>query len=290
MGIRFACHVCGKHLNIKRELAGRRGVCPACASKFRIPLEDAETSSPVESKTPAASPSGQPHGAETEQVGSGEGVGGNQGASPPDGLPATYAGQPVGSAEQAVTEQAVTQQAVTEQAVTQQVVSEHVASPQGGFDAAEMAPVVSDLGSTKVSLLDDDPEATWYVRPPSGGQYGPASGDILKQWIGEGRVAAAALLWRDGWPQWRSASEALYELADQLPSGQLVSSASASASGMSVSQSPAFSGQAGVGTERRNRAMRRVLLIGVLSAVALSLIGILLVVANMQVLEPPANP
>ncbi len=48
MGIRFACHVCDKQLNIKQELAGRRGVCPACSSRFRIPLEDAERSTPID--------------------------------------------------------------------------------------------------------------------------------------------------------------------------------------------------------------------------------------------------
>ena len=48
MGIRFACHVCQKQLNIKRDLAGRRGICPHCQSRFRIPLEDAEQSTPVD--------------------------------------------------------------------------------------------------------------------------------------------------------------------------------------------------------------------------------------------------
>ncbi len=52
MGIRFACHECGKRLNIKSELAGRRGVCPACSAKMRIPLSDAETSTPVEEILP----------------------------------------------------------------------------------------------------------------------------------------------------------------------------------------------------------------------------------------------
>ena len=37
MGIRFACHACGKRLNIKSELAGRRGVCPACSQTISHP-------------------------------------------------------------------------------------------------------------------------------------------------------------------------------------------------------------------------------------------------------------
>ncbi|MGI9471173.1 MAG: DUF4339 domain-containing protein [Rubripirellula sp.] len=138
------------------------------------------------------------------------------------------------------------------------------------------------------AVLDDDPDATWYVRPPSGGQYGPASGDILRKWIGEGRVASTALLWREGWPQWRDASEALPELGDQLPKSDSSSSSRAAApqtgshaaSDDSANNSPRFTGEAGVGADRRSRSMRRVLMIGVLTALAATLIGVLVIVIN----------
>ncbi len=48
MGIRFRCHHCEHRLNIKTELAGRRGICPKCAGRFRIPLADQEHSSSLE--------------------------------------------------------------------------------------------------------------------------------------------------------------------------------------------------------------------------------------------------
>jgi DNA-directed RNA polymerase subunit RPC12/RpoP len=48
MGVRFACHACGKKLNIKEELAGKRGRCPACGLRFRIPPHDQEFSLPLE--------------------------------------------------------------------------------------------------------------------------------------------------------------------------------------------------------------------------------------------------
>jgi len=60
----------------------------------------------------------------------------------------------------------------------------------------------------------DEPLAQWYVRPPAGGQYGPATGEIIRSWIRENRVTPSTLIWRDGWPQWRSAREVLPELAD----------------------------------------------------------------------------
>jgi hypothetical protein len=255
MGIRFACHECGKRLNIKSELAGRRGVCPACAAKFRIPLIDAETSRPVEEKPPDSPTYGAP--------------------APPENL-------------------------------------------------------TSDQSA---SLHQHEPEASWYVRPPSGGQYGPAPTGLLEQWISEGRVAASSLIWRDGWPQWRTATEAFPELAARLPGGQPFAGAEAlneskspqetdanplakpiaagvaggavgtvlerpqASAGKSPPPSkapieptgaatgtfttePILAGQSTIGAQRRVRSMRRVLWIGLLSAFAIMLVGVLLVVAN----------
>jgi DNA-directed RNA polymerase subunit RPC12/RpoP len=39
MGIRFYCPDCGRRLNIKSFLAGKRGICPHCDSRVMIPLE-----------------------------------------------------------------------------------------------------------------------------------------------------------------------------------------------------------------------------------------------------------
>ncbi len=44
MGIRFRCHHCQVELHVKDFQAGRRGRCPECGGKFRIPAQDAEFS------------------------------------------------------------------------------------------------------------------------------------------------------------------------------------------------------------------------------------------------------
>jgi hypothetical protein len=59
--------------------------------------------------------------------------------------------------------------------------------------------------SAEVDPITDAPHAVWFVRPPSGGQYGPASGDIMRTWIAEGRVTDDSLVWREGWPDWKKA-------------------------------------------------------------------------------------
>jgi hypothetical protein len=52
----------------------------------------------------------------------------------------------------------------------------------------------------------------WYVRPPSGGQFGPASGDLMRTWLSEGRVSADSLVWREGWQDWQEAGKVFPKL------------------------------------------------------------------------------
>ena len=64
--------------------------------------------------------------------------------------------------------------------------------------------------------IAEAPQAVWYVRPPSGGQYGPARGDVMQRWIAEGRVSEDTLVWREGWPEWRSAGPLFPTLSSEL--------------------------------------------------------------------------
>jgi hypothetical protein len=63
------------------------------------------------------------------------------------------------------------------------------------------------MPASLLPLLD----ARWFVRPPSGNQYGPATTQMLLDWIAEKRVTADALLWRDGLDTWFSARELIPE-------------------------------------------------------------------------------
>lgn len=58
-----------------------------------------------------------------------------------------------------------------------------------------------------------DEQAQWYVRPPSGGQYGPAPALLFRDWLAEGRITADTLIWRTGWPEWQMASVVFPRLA-----------------------------------------------------------------------------
>ena len=55
-------------------------------------------------------------------------------------------------------------------------------------------------------MLDDGADVIWYVRPPSGGQYGPATSGVMKTWLGEGRITPNSQVWREGWRDWKEAA------------------------------------------------------------------------------------
>jgi hypothetical protein len=60
--------------------------------------------------------------------------------------------------------------------------------------------------------LNEAPGAVWYVRPASGGQFGPATADVMRGWLAEGRVGADTLVWREGWREWQEASATFPQL------------------------------------------------------------------------------
>jgi len=61
--------------------------------------------------------------------------------------------------------------------------------------------------------IDAAPDAVWYVRPASGGEFGPARGDVMRRWIEEGRVGADSMVWREGWAEWQLAGPVFPALA-----------------------------------------------------------------------------
>ena len=288
MGIRFSCHGCAKPLNIKNDLAGRRGVCPECKVRFRIPLSDAEFSTPVDDRpsmsedqlSPGGAIEGE-HRSATQEASTGTGHGRAVEVGDP------YSAKDAGG-NQATMETHAGVKITTQTESVKKSASASTAQPDTSRPAIVSGDEFEPLGS--------DPAATWYVRPPSGGQYGPADADVLKGWIAEGRVAKTALIWRDGWPQWREAAEAFPEISDALPGGsssesiapfsetsggpKLTAPASPEKSSRVVSSD--LSGDARIGAARRKRSSRRVTLVAVLATLVVGLIATLIIVASTR--------
>ncbi|MHB8970953.1 MAG: DUF4339 domain-containing protein [Pirellulaceae bacterium] len=166
MGIKFRCQACDKKLHVKSFLAGKRGVCPKCGATIRIPLHSDATLLAADEEASAV----------RHPPSSGSSVGRSAvGHAPQREAPSVPAARP----------------AVRPRAP--------VAS----------SPRVSDAAGGGTSVASDPiteaPDAVWYVRPPTGGQFGPADGAIMRRWLEDGRVSADALVWREGWPAWKIA-------------------------------------------------------------------------------------
>jgi hypothetical protein len=138
--------------------------------------------------------------------------------------------------------------------------------------------------------LDEAPEAVWYVRSAEGHQYGPADAAIMRAWVGEGRVQPDALVWREGWPGWREASEVLPRVAADplaLPASAESRSTGAAASDATlVAEMPKTVARAA--TARRSQD-RGALLIVALALALLVLFAVFLWVLFRQPRAPTAG-
>jgi hypothetical protein len=95
-----------------------------------------------------------------------------------------------------------------------------VASTQGsGFpvrpatEPPAPAPAMPAAAPALPDPIAEAPNAVWYVRTNAGGQFGPARGDTMQQWLDERRVGPDYLVWREGWPEWKRASAVFARLA-----------------------------------------------------------------------------
>lgn len=192
MGIKFLCPH-GHKLNVKSFLAGKKGVCPECGDRFIIPLESTPKQRVVSLGPTAGNSPGTDAG--------------------------THAGAVPGHSAAASAASVATWPTPSGQGPAPHPTPFPTATPP----AAHLAPAMP--AAVRADPLEDAPQATWYVRPPTGGQFGPAKGDLLKRWIAEGRVSADSLVWREGWAEWQTA-------------GGLLSGVSTASSGM-LAQAPA---------------------------------------------------
>ncbi|MFG0290971.1 MAG: hypothetical protein ACF8CQ_22565 [Rhodopirellula sp. JB044] len=179
--------------------------------RFRIPTHDTETSTPIETQASYES--------EGDTGPLENGTGPLEGDTGPLAAPAAQSPQVARSTAAAVGGHSESVSgagaiAVADSSAEREIASHPSPNQETGPSAEPVATpspapnVVNGPAPSSQEILGDA-SSTWYVRPPSGGQYGPANGPTLGQWIEEGRVADTAMLWRDGWPDWRIAKEVL---------------------------------------------------------------------------------
>ena len=78
---------------------------------------------------------------------------------------------------------------------------------------ADTSPSVAASPAAAADPLAEAGDVVWYVRPTSGGQFGPATADCMRTWLAEGRIAVETLVWREGWRDWREAGDVFPQLS-----------------------------------------------------------------------------
>jgi hypothetical protein len=178
MGIRFYCPN-GHKLNVKEFQRGLKGICPHCGAAVRIPLKSTRRSSRAEKSL-------------------------LRGALP-ESLPSE-----------------LDPPAVPPEPESMMPSSDMAEEPPGPFSVfatqtTAMSPLHSPAAAAQPrDLLAEAGSAAWFVRPPSGGQFGPATADVLRSWLAEGRLTADTLVWHEGWQDWREATELFPQLSPKL--------------------------------------------------------------------------
>ena len=65
--------------------------------------------------------------------------------------------------------------------------------------------------------LQDDNSESWYIQGGDNREYGPVTLEVIRSWIAEHRVAAATLVWKKGWPDWKEARLVFSEFSASPP-------------------------------------------------------------------------
>lgn len=283
MGIRFHCPN-GHKLNVKSFLAGKKGVCPDCGVKLRIPDrsepglesgidEASQVAKSQASVATAAAPIARPA------------------TVPAPGAPAFAQQQPAMPAAPVTNLQPAVMPFPP-----RPVVPQGTAVSQPGYAPMPAAPVaaatmplpysapathmpqppppppMSGMGGVANDPITENPLATWFVRPPSGGQFGPARGEVMRKWLTEGRVTSDSLVWREGWADWLPATDVFPQLGKPATAGLFgVQPLGASTSAKSTAALPA--------AKKSSSGLGAAVLV-FLALICLLLVGVLVVVLS----------
>lgn len=199
MEIRVPCTNCGKVLLVKDDTAARIGICPNCHHKVTIPR-------PGANDTPSRSADTPPTGGVIRKAKS----------TAPVAPPAS------GSTSSGITSTGIRDTISTARSDSIPGAGRSAADTATTVDEDEEAPTSAATLAGSPSALDplnEVPDAVWFVRSPGGGQYGPASNEVMRTWISEGRVGTQSLVWRAGWADWLTADRVFDSMLDS-PQGR----------------------------------------------------------------------
>ena len=285
MGIHFVCHHCSYALHVKDFQAGKRGKCPNCRGSFRIPANDSSYSSALEDSSENSAVANVRNAFKQVNKTSGDA----QDLSSSDSVAIALEQSPLAKkAGPSDTKKTKATSSKTSDAKTANKVPSVETVPQ---ESAVESPVMP-------AALSDAPDAKWFVRPPSGGQFGPAPSQLLLAWVTESRVTAESYLWREGFADWQLASELVPELFPSAKSSLMdtpsltdILAGAPSNSTQNLTDLKPDSGSATraalVMKKQMQKRRQQLTMIVILAVVSLILFGILIFVLAFQATKSP---
>ena len=246
MGIRFTCSHCGHELNVKSHLAGRRAFCPKCEGRLTIPDNSSMSQA----------------GSKVDDIASLD--------------KSTEVGESIPISSNASSSNIPQLGPLTKQEIVPVAkVLEGGQKEVEFFSLDQPGDKVSTQNASTLDPFEEAPDAVWYVRPPAGGQFGPASKELIKKWLSEGRVSHDSHVWREGWPDWKSASETFVQTFGATKSEAIDTAKSSGLSKSLASQKLYIKRK-----RRRNTLGIVVILLGILIIVALTIVLVIVLQSN----------
>jgi hypothetical protein len=266
MGVRFQCPN-GHKLHVKAELAGRRGICPECKARFVVPSFSGGRAAEADA-TP--SPDTRPDASTAVSSTSAE-------ANPRAADPAAS------SIVAKAAPQAQPHVTPTLAAAPAPQPSDAPIAPLTASPPPVAQPIANPVTPAAQPMAPPSGEPlVWYIRPAAGGQFGPATEEVFRQWVVDGRVAADSWVWRTGWPDWKGGVEALALVADrppQEPSAAIVALDVPKVVDASAAAAPIEPGSAEARRQAIKRRKQRVRMVSaILAVVALVMLTLLVIV------------
>ncbi|MFM7108464.1 MAG: hypothetical protein ACKOZU_07690 [Planctomycetaceae bacterium] len=189
----------GHRIKVKDELAGRKGICPTCAARFRIPLKTAGAEGAA-----VVAGGDAPVGPQTARVVSLDPLFAGS-------LPAAVA---LDEAEAVFATEAAARAADAAPDFVR-VDDEAVAEDRDAFvPAAEPSThdlPAADEPATSHALLDERPDLSWCVAARGGAPSAPLDAPAMRAWLDSGAAAVDHVVWRQDWPDWRPLQEVFPE-------------------------------------------------------------------------------
>lgn len=174
MGIVSFCPQ-GHRVKVKDHLAGKKGVCPTCGARFRIPLASVATPAPSATTLPEAS-------------------------LPEATLP-----------EATIVSLDPTIAARLPRVLLLNRVAEPARDAPAPLQPVRVEPVEEDVELVVEEprlhpLIAERPDLAWCIAVPGGTASEPMQGDALQAWLDSGLPTGDEVVWRADWAEWRPIS------------------------------------------------------------------------------------